>query len=55
MNSQLCPYCDDAMNSRCDCGSIACVCGYCPRCEGTVDLDEEEETLEDGDDESDDE
>lgn len=53
MTGQLCPYCDEAMSGRCDCGSIACVCGFCPRCEGTVDLDEDE-TL-DGDDEDDEE
>lgn len=53
MTGQLCPYCDEAMSGRCDCGSIACVCGFCPRCEGTVDLDEDE-TL-DGDDDDDEE
>lgn len=43
-----CPYCDDELTGRCDCGSPACVCGYCPKCESSVDLDDEDDTDLDG-------
>jgi hypothetical protein len=46
-----CPYCDDEMTGRCDCGAGACVCGYCPRCEAKADGTDDESDAPDAEDE----
>lgn len=40
---RTCPYCDDELTGRCDCGSPACVCGFCPQCESETERDDTEE------------